>query len=139
MAIFFTVIGNLLFMSRGPSATLELAELRNRLALLESHLHPMNPPAPLPGQFLTQVETTKAVADPRKNTVYGGKGDASHLGGFTANDTMGQSPALWGWMLRNLNVRSVVDVGCGRGISTSWFKKHGGNRRYTTLSFYCPT
>lgn len=55
---------------------------------------------------------------------YGGKGDKAHLGGFTANDTHGQSPMLWTWMAQELVVQSVVDVGCGRGISTSWFKKH---------------
>ena len=32
---------------------------------------------------------------------------------------------LWNWMQKVLNVRSMVDVGCGRGISTKWFLDHG--------------
>lgn len=58
------------------------------------------------------------------STVYGGKGDPAHLGGFTADDIEGQSPSLWTWMMKHLYIKSIIDVGCGRGISTSWFKKH---------------
>lgn len=56
---------------------------------------------------------------------YGGKGDKRHLGGFTQNDTQGQSPSLWLWMIEDLGVQSMVDVGCGRGISTKYFLDHG--------------
>jgi len=56
---------------------------------------------------------------------YGGKGDKGHLGGFTDLDHMGISPMVWKWMLRSIGVHSLVDVGCGRGISTSWFYDHG--------------
>jgi len=57
--------------------------------------------------------------------IYGGKGDASHLGGFTEIDMQGISPAVWKYAVTNWNVKSVLDVGCGKGTSTSWFVTHG--------------
>lgn len=74
-----------------------------------------------PDNIIPPVIDTKDV----KHGIYGGKGDPKHLGGFTKNDTDGQSPALWSWMLRELNIRSFVDVACGRGISTKWFLDYG--------------
>lgn len=56
---------------------------------------------------------------------YGGQGDAKHLGGFTEIDMDGISPATWKHVVTNWTVQSVLDVGCGRGISTSWFATHG--------------
>ena len=56
---------------------------------------------------------------------YGGKGDALHVGGFTMNDTQGQSPMLYEFLVKVINIKSLIDVGCGRGISTSWFATHG--------------
>jgi hypothetical protein len=56
---------------------------------------------------------------------YGGKGDKAHLGGFTDMDHHGISPAVWKWMVSYIGVQSVLDVGCGRGFSTSWFHFHG--------------
>ena len=35
------------------------------------------------------------------------------------------SPRVWRYMMQNLTVKSVIDVGCGKGVSTSWFKAHG--------------
>ena len=116
----------------------EIADLRTRLEAAETLLADSGvldgvskgavqrfatrqPPQPLPG-LLLEGETGH---DPRDRTIYGGKGDAVHLGGFTKNDTAGQSPALWTWMMKTLNVRSILDIGCGRGISTRWFKDHG--------------
>jgi hypothetical protein len=60
-----------------------------------------------------------------KRKIYGGKGDAKHLGGFTEIDMDGISPATWKYAVKNWTVQSVLDVGCGRGISTSWFVTHG--------------
>mmetsp|Transcript_27348 Transcript_27348/g.41384 ORF Transcript_27348/g.41384 Transcript_27348/m.41384 type:complete len:420 (-) Transcript_27348:51-1310(-) len=60
-----------------------------------------------------------------KTVTYGGKGDGKHLGGFTNIDLHGISPAVWKFMVEQWYVRSVLDVGCGRGISTSWFATHG--------------
>ena len=56
---------------------------------------------------------------------YGGQGDGVHLGGFTEVDMEGISPTVWETMVRFFGVKSLVDVGCGRGISTSWFIDHG--------------
>jgi hypothetical protein len=60
-----------------------------------------------------------------KRDLYGGKGDGKHLGGFTALDLAGVSPSVWKHMMLDYGVKSVLDVGCGRGISTSWFAAHG--------------
>jgi hypothetical protein len=56
---------------------------------------------------------------------YGGQGDKPHLGGFTEVDMHGLTPSAWLWMVTEVGVKSVLDVGCGRGISTSWFAIHG--------------
>ena len=56
--------------------------------------------------------------------IYGGAGDGKHLGGFTELDLQGVSPAVWKLMLQSYGVHSVLDVGCGRGISTAWFALH---------------
>jgi hypothetical protein len=63
--------------------------------------------------------------DEVKRSIYGGAGDKQHLGGFTDIDTSGISPRAWKWMVNRLNIQSVLDVGCGRGISTTWFLFHG--------------
>jgi hypothetical protein len=60
-----------------------------------------------------------------KRNSYGGKGDKPHLGGFTEIDLMGISPAVWKAMVNITGVKTLMDVGCGRGISTSWFVTHG--------------
>ena len=39
-------------------------------------------------------------------------------------DNHGISPATWKYMMEQLGVNSVLDVGCGRGISTLWFYTH---------------
>jgi hypothetical protein len=58
---------------------------------------------------------------------YGGKGDAEHLGGFSEIDPGGISPGLFKYMIEVLGVHSFLDIGCGRGFSTSWFAFHGCN------------
>jgi len=57
--------------------------------------------------------------------IYGGEGDKAHLGGFTDLDLYGVSPSVWKEMVEYMGVKSVIDVGCGRGTSTSWFILHG--------------
>ena len=56
---------------------------------------------------------------------YGGEGDKPHLGGFVEVDMHGISPGTWTFLLETIGVKSIIDVGCGRGISTSWFLMHG--------------
>ena len=60
-----------------------------------------------------------------EHTTYGGKGDKKHLGGFVKIDVHGLSPATWQYMQQTVGVKSVLDVGCGRGISTTYFLMHG--------------
>ena len=56
---------------------------------------------------------------------YKGDKDALHLGGFTAIDMEGISPLVWKDMLEFLGVRSLLDIGCGKAVSTSWFYLQG--------------
>ena len=63
--------------------------------------------------------------DETERSIYGGKGDKKHLGGFTDIDLHGISPATWKYMLTYFGIKSIMDAGCGRGISTSWFYLHG--------------
>jgi hypothetical protein len=62
-----------------------------------------------------------------KRSQYGGKGDKPHLGGFLTDgiDMEGVTPALWKFMVEKMGIKSLLDVGCGRGISSSWFLTHG--------------
>lgn len=119
-----TVVGlQLLLWANTPTVALSTSpELLSRLALLEAQVQELRTkprsPEPLPG-LRDKTRTTV------EHQMYGGIGDARHLGGFTANDTQGQSPSLWTWMMKSLTVRSFLDLGCGRGISTKWFKDHG--------------
>ena len=71
----------------------------------------------------TNADEEAALA--KKRGIYQGAGDKQHLGGFTELDQDGISPALWRWMVHNLTVHSMIDVGCGKGVSTSWFHTHG--------------
>lgn len=78
------------------------------------------------------IFATKAVAmssirvdDNIDRKFYGGKGDKVHLGGFTELDLAGISPSVWQTMIRYIGVKSLVDLGCGKGVSTLWFKLHG--------------
>lgn len=71
------------------------------------------------------VRTTKEEESTIKRKFYGGEGDKPHLGGFTSFDPNGISPSLWKEMVEWMGVKSLIDVGCGRGISTSWFVLHG--------------
>ena len=71
------------------------------------------------------IRTTKEEESSIKRKFYGGAGDKPHLGGFTSFDPNGISPSLWKEMVQYMGVKSIVDVGCGRGISTSWFVLHG--------------
>jgi SAM-dependent methyltransferase len=62
------------------------------------------------------------------SSYYGGAGDSAHLGGFASGsgiDLQGISPLVWYNMVTKYNIKSVLDLGCGRGFSTSWFDTHG--------------
>lgn len=52
-----------------------------------------------------------------------------HLGGAITEGPHGDEatwfPDMWKWVVRELGVRSVLDIGCGAGHSTSFFQKLG--------------
>jgi 2-polyprenyl-3-methyl-5-hydroxy-6-metoxy-1,4-benzoquinol methylase len=83
--------------------------------------------APPRGKAIALSSIRVAKEEFKSDERYGGKGDKSHLGGFTDMDHHGISPAVWKWMMTYIGVHSLLDVGCGRGISTSWFYFHGAD------------
>ena len=49
-----------------------------------------------------------------------------HLGGYgIGGDPATYYPELWEWTVREFGIRSVVDIGCGDGQSTKFFKGLG--------------
>ena len=78
------------------------------------------PAVPQPPPALPSL--VKLSADSNLRGQYGGGGDAMHLGGWTKQpDIGGLSNNTFDFMLGIIGVKSVLDVGCGRGISTSYF------------------
>ena len=82
-----------------------------------------SPPA-LPSVRLNSKEESIA-AKARK--YYGGKHDKVHLGGFMQYDNAGTSNNTFNFMLSELAIKSFLDIGCGRGISTEYFRQHGAD------------
>jgi len=49
-----------------------------------------------------------------------------HLGGYhVGGDPLSWCPALWEWLVEELGVRSMLDVGCGEGHALRWFDERG--------------
>ena len=92
-------------------------------AAWDPHVNPLGIPQGQAPNLPSVRVADKALDTKRK--IYGGEGDAKHLGGFTDIDLQGVSPRLWKNMVSEYGIHSVMDVGCGRGISTSWFLTHG--------------
>lgn len=90
----------------------------------EVHVHGLVIPD-VPAVAIPSIRTTEEEEASIKRKFYGGRGDKAHLGGFTSFDPNGVSPTLWKEMVSWLGIKSLIDVGCGRGISTSWFVLHG--------------
>jgi SAM-dependent methyltransferase len=88
-----------------------------------ARLHPLSVPRGQPPN-LPRIEAKEAEAGIVRG-IYGGTNDGKHLGGFTEFDPHGVSPTVWANMVTQLGVKSVMDVGCGRGTSTRWFLEHG--------------
>jgi len=104
---------------------IDATELREAVAMLRSSgmLLGKSPPA-MPS---TQLEglTPEEAKETFKRGPFGGRGDPVHLGGFVTTDPHGLAPALWEYMIKVINVKSMVDVGCGRGKNTKYFLDKG--------------
>jgi len=49
-----------------------------------------------------------------------------HLGGYVAGgDSSTWYPELWDWIINELEIKSIIDIGCGEGHSTKYFKEKG--------------
>jgi len=80
-------------------------------------LHTKSPPPKASKRAAASEEVTRHF--------YGGKGDLAHLGGFIQRDNQTISENLWNFLLSQFAVKSIVDVGCGKGFSTSYFLNKG--------------
>jgi SAM-dependent methyltransferase len=53
----------------------------------------------------------------------------SHLGGYTKNSDIGDRatfyPNMWAWAVKLFGITSVIDIGCGEGVSTAFFQQLG--------------
>lgn len=76
----------------------------------------------LPSAQLSDEEAKEVNA---KRQIYGGVNDKAHLGGFTDLDLDGVSPLTWKWMVETIGVKSIIDLGCGKGVSSLWFHLQG--------------
>lgn len=49
-----------------------------------------------------------------------------HLGGYLKGGDPGSwYPALWDWMIAELDITSMIDIGCGEGHSLAYFRSKG--------------
>ena len=52
--------------------------------------------------------------------------EQGHLGGYVVGgDEATMFPNLWGWLVKNLGIKSVLDVGCGDGQAINFFRDSG--------------
>lgn len=79
-------------------------------------------PPNLPSVLLSDKEEKDFA---KQRAFYGGKKDKPHLGGFTEYDASGISHNAFNFMMGGLAIKSLVDVGCGKGVSTKYFYDHG--------------
>lgn len=93
---------------------------------LPAALHPLSgrPASPQPQPSVAEAGYSPSKTMASGTDQYQGAKRAHHLGGFTRVDQDGLSPALWRYMMQNLTAKSVIDLGCGKGVSTSWFLAH---------------
>lgn len=48
--------------------------------------------------------------------------NGKHLGGYVpGGDSWTWFPSLWEWFVKEFNIKSVLDIGCGEGHSTKFF------------------
>eukprot|EP00977_Amphora_coffeiformis_P001017 scaffold219_cov156-Amphora_coffeaeformis.AAC.15 len=114
-----------------PSSSYAHLDLPNVLSSYNNDVGPEGQLGPPRGEAVAMPNLKardKIADDKRLKSQYGGTGDSPHLGGFASGDKIdlqGLSPLVWENMIKNYNVKSVLDLGCGRGFATSWFYTHG--------------
>jgi len=108
---------------KGQVDTNAITKYANNINLLQVPPYGSPPARPSPRVDVASISDTKSGHALRG--IYGGKGDKLHLGGFTEIDPEGISPKLWRDMMEYFGVKTLLDVGCGRGLSTSWFFMQG--------------
>lgn len=53
----------------------------------------------------------------------GGCVEEGHLGGFTKyGDNGTYYPLMWSYLIKYFDIKSVLDIGCGKGYSSAYFK-----------------
>ena len=119
-------------MLRGTPRVLQSSSRTRDVGAIQSYMQYMDlsvvPPRGSPPNrpaIPATVEETQRIENIRTLHGYGGDGDKQHLGGFTTIDPHGISPAVWTEIMEYFGVKTLLDVGCGRGISTSWFYLQG--------------
>eukprot|EP00547_Thalassionema_nitzschioides_P016257 CAMPEP_0194247206 /NCGR_PEP_ID=MMETSP0158-20130606/16222_1 /TAXON_ID=33649 /ORGANISM="Thalassionema nitzschioides, Strain L26-B" /LENGTH=356 /DNA_ID=CAMNT_0038983265 /DNA_START=15 /DNA_END=1081 /DNA_ORIENTATION=+ len=100
--------------------------IANGASINYARTDPSNPLAVPRGRApnLPSIRVEDKQLDKRRHR-YGGAGDKQHLGGFSEIDPGGISIPVFKHMIEKIGVKSLLDVGCGRGFSTSWFVVHG--------------
>lgn len=83
------------------------------------------PPPPMPSIRVDSKEDASITKLRNGATKYGGRGDKAHLGGFTDRDEQGLSYNVFNFMLGPMTIKSVLDLGCGKGFSTNEFLQRG--------------
>jgi len=89
--------------------------------LLDGDVGTVSPPSK-PSVRISGDEEAKAAV---MRKYYGGKGDKIHLGGFIPTDMSSRSNNTWNFMMGFLGVKSLLDVGCGVGVSSRYFLDRG--------------
>jgi hypothetical protein len=128
----------------GKGSNLELAHLkqassatRGAIDKLASDVHTNMTGAILKNRPNSQTDIPQRVLDGFRGKIsktikeqfYGGESDLKdgrgHVGGFIFNDSGTYEPHLWRWMAKDMQVKKILDVGCGLGISTDFFIRQG--------------
>ena len=112
---------SLVMQHEGESSNMNLRSSLHRSDLLDGEIGTHSPPNQPSLRISGDAE--KKAASMRKG--YGGKGDKIHLGGFIPTDQSSRSNGTWNFMMGHLGIKSVLDVGCGVGVSAKYFRDHG--------------
>jgi len=95
------------------------------ISVLDSIKSASNHPSDDAKKILDQHALDQLKQKREENVKYGGADiDPEHLGGFVTNDSDTYERELWEWFIDLFNVSSILDVGCGMGYSTAFFKNH---------------